>query len=552
MNVSATTSDSETRHQSTRSAHGPIVVLDGTQNIGRDVIGGKAAGITAMRKRGFPVPPAFALTTIVCSRFQEYGERIVDELHDDIAAAMRKLENDTGRTFGAGPRPLLVSVRSGAAVSMPGMMDTVLNLGMTPEIERMLADEGGSDFASRTRQAFEEQFSKVVGIAPPSDPWDQLRAATVAVFKSWRSPRALAYRKNRRISNEGGTAVTIQAMVYGNLSESSGTGVLFSRNPLTGAPEPYGEWLPGGQGEDIVSGRFTPKPLTDLQIELPDVYSQLLSHARALEELAKDVQDIEFTVERGKLWLLQTRSAKRSGNAAVRFAVALFESGMVTEDDALELLTPEQVRTVLTPVLDPAALLHATELASGLPACPGVASGTVYDDPDAAEEAAESGAEVILARETTSPDDVHGIIAARAIITELGGGTSHAAVVSREIHRPCVVGCGPGSTRHLAGKVVTVDGANGKIYDGRVPVIARSEDNDEDLATLLRWLRTRSPLQGWRSDQAPEGSVEREGLDTDTAIRAAITAGVTDVVVEHPLPLMLQAWKLRPAGGPEQ
>lgn len=441
-----------------------------------------------MRSLDIPVPPAFVLTTEVCARFYDAGGTVPADVLDALPTAMAGLEKATGRTFGSGERPLLVSVRSGAAISMPGMMDTVLNLGMTDDVEAALA-AGDPVYAADTRRRFVEQFAKVVGAEAPAEPWDQLRAAIEAVFHSWNSERAKWYRRERGIPEDGGTAVTVQAMVFGNLDDRSGTGVLFSRNPLTGDAEPYGEWLPRGQGEDVVSGRADALPLASMEEQMPEAHSALITAMTRLERDGRDVQDIEFTVQNGTLWLLQTRAAKRSPEAAVRLAVVLHEEGVLTESEALDRVTAEQVEVLLRPRVDPAALAGAEVLASGKPACPGVAIGVVVTDAEEAEDRADEGERVVLARPTTDPDDVGGMDAAQAVITELGGSTSHAAVVCREMGKPCVVGCGSGSVTPLAGKTVTVDGAAGAVYAGALPVVDAGSLDDPDLVRLTEWAR---------------------------------------------------------------
>ena len=415
-----------------------VVALTADLDAGRETLGGKAWSITEMLRHGIPVPPAFTLTTDECSRYYDAGRRVPQDALDALPEAMRRLEQETGRTFGGGERPLLVSVRSGAPTSMPGMMDTVLNLGMTASVEQALADATGSpEYAADTRRRFEEQFEKVVGEAPPEEPWAQLERAIGAVFDSWRSERAVAYRAERGISEEGGTAVTVQAMVFGNLDERSGTGVMFSRDPTGASTEHYGEWLPRGQGEDVVSGQFDPLPLSELADAMPDVHGQLLDVAQRLDTHAGCAQDIEFTVESGRLWLLQSRKAK------------VHEAGGATVADS-----------------------GATVLASGRPACPGLVSGVVVTDVDDAEARALDGEDVILARETTNPHDVRAMAVVAGILTEIGGATSHAAVVSRELGVPCVVGCGQGVIAGLDGKLVTLDAATGKVLEGRVEASA--------------------------------------------------------------------------------
>ncbi|MEU2120478.1 pyruvate, phosphate dikinase [Nocardia niwae] len=470
---------------------GPVVELDGACSLSRERIGGKAWSVNRMRALGLSVPPAFVITIEGWADFSTRGE-IGEDVWHGVRAGIAALERGTGRSFGAGARPLLVSVRSGAAVSMPGMMDTVLNLGMNEAVARALAAETGNPrYAADTRERFRTQYRETVlgdpAGAVPEDPWEQLRAAISAVFRSWDSPRAQTYRRNRGVSGTLGTAVTVQAMVFGNLDETSGTGVLFSRNPNTGERSIFGEWLVGGQGEDVVSGRATPRPLDELATLLPQVHGELVAAADLLERDGRDIQDIEFTVEAGALWLLQSRPAKRSARAAVRAAVAMAEEGLIGAEEALSRVTAEQVRAVLRPSTGE---YSGTPLARGEAACPGLASGVVVSDPHEAERRAEAGADVILVRPTTSPDDLHGMIAARAVVTGLGGATSHAALVSREIGRPCVVGCGPGVVAALAGRVVTVDGGAGTVWPGRIEGKPVDVDTLADVGRLAGWAGT--------------------------------------------------------------
>ncbi|HTK63225.1 MAG TPA: pyruvate, phosphate dikinase [Pseudonocardia sp.] len=465
-----------------------VLVLDGTTGADKTLLGGKAWSIEKMRSLGIPVPPAFALTTAVCKRFYDADRVVPADVLESLPEAMKGLEAATGRTFGGGERPLLVSVRSGAAISMPGMMDTVLNLGMTDDVEAALA-VGDPAYAADTRRRFIDQFSKVVGREAPADPWDQLHAAIEAVFSSWHSERAVWYRNSRGIPEDGGTAVTVQAMVFGNLDDRSGTGVLFSRNPLTGDSEPYGEWLPRGQGEDVVSGRADAQPLSTMADTMPEAHDALMTAMSTLERDGRDVQDIEFTVENSTLWLLQTRAAKRSPEAAARLAVQMCQEGIISESEALDRVTSEQVEALLRPRIDPAAIADAEVVATGKPACPGIAIGVVVTDADEAEDRADDGDDVVLARQTTDPDDVGGMSASKAVITELGGSTSHAAVVCREMGVVCVVGCGVDTVTSLAGQTVTVDGAHGNIYKGALPVLDATSLHDPDLAQLTEWAR---------------------------------------------------------------
>lgn len=528
------------------TAIGPtrVLILDGSVEPDPVVVGGKAAGIARMVSAGFPVPPAFALSTSLCREFLVAGDSVLDEVWAEVRAGMNHLERRTGKEFGSVDAPLLVSVRSGAATSMPGMMDTVLNLGLNREIVDGLARTHGAEYARDTSSRFEALFSEVVGgDDPPVDPWDQLRLAVAAVFGSWRSSRAVAYRRRYGLDDDAGTAVTVQAMVFGNLDERSGTGVLFSRNPSTGEPEPFGEWLTRAQGEDVVSGTREPQPLDALARLLPDVHTQLIDHARGLEQRHRDVQDIEFTVESGRLWLLQTRSAKRSPRGAVAFAAALGREGLISPADAVSRVSADQVRAVLVPGLDPRARASAALVAQGTPACPGVGTGVVVTDPDEAEALAADGASVVLVRRTTSPHDLHGMLAADAIVTEIGGATSHAAVVSRELGVPCVVGCGEGTVTAMAGATVTVCGDTGEVRQGELPLRAVSEVDDDDLRLLTSWARAISPLVAWRPDEVPAGTeiVHDVDVSSDAAVANAVRDGVRVVGTDHPLPVMLAA-----------
>jgi pyruvate, orthophosphate dikinase len=526
------------------AAHPLVVTLDGRADLPREVLGNKGYGIDAMRRQGLPVPPAFCITTEVCRTFFADSPRCLEDIWNDVREKMRWLEAETARTFGHGPRPLLVSVRSGAAQSMPGMMDTVLDLGIDDAVEAGLASAGSAEFARDTRKRFSEMYRRIVlggdeHAEVPTDPWEQLRGAIEAVFASWKSPRAITYRAHHGLSDEAGTAVIVQAMVFGNLARNSGTGVLFSRNPITGANEPFGEWLANGQGEDVVSGNVDVSPISSLRDEQPAVHEQLMTAARTLERLGVDVQDIEFTVEDGKLWLLQTRAAKRSAPAALRLALQLRHEGLIDDAEALRRVTPAHIETLLEPSLQPETRLAATLLAKGLPACPGVASGKAYSDVDEALDAADEGEDVILVRTATSPDDVQGMLAARGIVTEIGGATSHAAVVSREIGRPAVVGCGAGVVAALVGKLITVDGSEGEVREGVLDCTAWSETDSPDLAELTEIARGISPIRAHtRGDHAVLGDTSA------AAVADALAAGHTDVISPHPLITMLIALRL--------
>jgi pyruvate,orthophosphate dikinase len=571
--------------------------LGGEDLPSRDLIGGKAWSVARMQALGLTVPPAFVVTTSACKAFLATGSE-PPELEAEIDAAIVWLESKTGRAFGKGPHPLLVSVRSGAPVSMPGMMDTVLNLGVNDVTEAALAGECGDPaFARNTHKRFLDLYAHIVlkstapefdetkspaewraaiaadcGAEVPAEVRAQLRGAVRAVFESWNSRRARRYRQHHNIPDDLGTAVTVQAMVFGNLDDCSGTGVLFSRNPSTGAREPYGEYLPRAQGEDVVSGKFTPGPLAALGAKLPEALAGLLNAAEKLEKAGRDVQDIEFTVERGQLYFLQSRSAKLAPHAAAHIAVDLANEGLIDRKAAVLRVSPDQVRLLLSPRIRERALEGARLLASGEAASPGVGIGVVVTHSDEAERRAQLGEQVILARPTTSPDDLHGMIAARAIVTEHGGSTSHAAVVGRALGRPCVVGCGKGVLGPLSGQIVTVDGRAGKVYAGELEIEAPDECDHKALATLTQWAAKESPLRVIAAASAEAGTAvdlsgdidaadpEKIGavlervkgargvrgglIASDEGVRAAIQAGLEFIVADPVLPPLLVAVRL--------
>ncbi|NMH98613.1 pyruvate, phosphate dikinase [Pseudonocardia acidicola] len=562
------------------------VVLDGSELPSREEIGGKAWSLARMRRLGLPCPPAFVLPTRVCREY-DAGTELPPHVEDALRAGVAYLEAETGRRFGGGEQPLLLSVRSGAPVSMPGMMDTVLNLGFDDRVERALAAEAGDPaYASDTHSRFVASFGRIVlkadveddtrspqelrqtvlaetGRPVPDDPWEQLREAVRAVLGSWQSRRAKAYRLHTGIPDDLGTAVTVQAMVFGNMGEDSGTGVLFSRDPMTGAAEPYGEYLPRGQGEDVVSGERTPLPLAHLAEQLPDVHRELLAAARRLEAEERDIQDIEFTVQGGTLYLLQTRAAKRSPEAAVRLAVDLVDEGLINEDEAVARVSAEQVRQLLRPRLDPGDRCDAIAVATGEAASPGAGAGLALSDADEVVERAARGESVVFLARTTSPEDVHAMIAAAAVCTETGGSTSHAAVVCRGLGRPAVVGCGPGVVDGLSGREVTVDGALGSVFDGLLPLRSVDPEGDDRLRRLTAWAAAAthvdvvtSTADGDIRDLDELGVVEVAGVEhavagatavrggvveTDAGVAAAIRGGVRRIVTDRPLPVLLAA-----------
>src|ERR671938_126612 len=438
---------------------------DGTQSA---LLGGKGAGLADMTRAGLPVPPGFIVTTEACNAYYREGKNFPAGMWDQVIEGLRAVEAKTGKKFGDPENPLLVSVRSGAPFSMPGMMDTVLNLGLNEQtVQGLAAQTGDLRFALDAYRRFASLFGEIVmgvahekfervmdrykaqneggrdtdlspeqlrdiiaaqkqiifsdqsGLAIPEDPYEQLRVAIAAVFNSWMGRRAVDYRRVNRIPDNLGTAVNVQAMVFGNMGAESGTGVAFTRNPSTGEKTLYGEYLLNAQGEDVVAGIRTPQPISQLKDELPEVYEQFNSITQLLERHYRDMQDVEFTIERARLWMLQTRTGKRTGAAAVKVAVDMVHEGLIDKATAVQRVTPEQLDQLLHPTVDPDT--DAEVLATGLPASPGAAQGCVVFDPDEAEEMARDGAKVILVRQETSPDDFHGMVAAQAIVTARGG-----------------------------------------------------------------------------------------------------------------------------------
>jgi pyruvate,orthophosphate dikinase len=499
------------------------------------LLGGKGAGLSEMTRAGLPVPPGFVVTTEACNAFFENGKNFPEGLWDQVKEGLSQIEEKVGKRFGDPRNPLLVSVRSGAAFSMPGMMDTVLNLGLNEETVQGLAEQTGDlRFALDAYRRFASLFGEIVmGVAHekfervmdrfksqtkggsdtdlkaddlrdiiaaekqiivaeqhaiPEDPYEQLRVAIAAVFNSWMGRRAVDYRRVNRIPDSLGTAVNVQAMVFGNMGSESGTGVAFTRNPSTGEKKLYGEYLLNAQGEDVVAGIRTPHPISQLKKELPVVYTEFASIAHLLEQHYRDMQDVEFTIERGKLWMLQTRTGKRSGAAAVRIAVEMAQEKLIDRALAVQRVTPEQLDQLLHPTVDPKT--DAIVLATGLPASPGAAQGQVVFSPDEAEELAREGAKVVLVRQETSPDDFHGMVAAQAIVTARGGMTSHAAVVARGMGKTCVSGASSleidysqqqfsvNGTVVTKGEWITVDGSTGRVFLGQVPTVQPTLSSD--------------------------------------------------------------------------
>ena len=452
----------------------------------RDLLGGKGAGLAGMTTAGFPVPPGFTISTVACRAYFEGDHIFPPGLWSQTDDAIHGVGVATGKEFGGVANPLLLSVRSGAAVSMPGMMDTILNLGLNDDtVEGLAKLTGDGQFAWESYTRFVQMFGEIVFGVPrdrmqtivdavhaqsesegdrlttdesralirrlkdvifghartavPDDPSQQLRLAIAAVFDSWTNRRAIDYRRVNGIADDIYTAVNVQAMVFGNTGEDSGTGVAFTRNPTTGAPIMYGEFLANAQGEDVVAGIRTPEPIAALEHVMPGAFNQLREIADRLETHYRDMQDMEFTVEHGKLWMLQTRTGKRTGRAAIRVAVDMVDEGRIGREEAVNRVTAERLEELLHPIV--MAGSEDEVIASGLPASPGGASGVVVFDADEAEELAAAGKAVVLVRHETSPDDFHGMVAAEAIVTSRGGVTSHAAVVARGMGKTCVVGC---------------------------------------------------------------------------------------------------------------
>jgi pyruvate, orthophosphate dikinase len=442
-----------------RASCNPVIaMLDGSCALAAGDIGGKAWGLNRMRRLGLPVPPAFVITQAEPYRL------LGGDLWARIVEGVDAIGMETGRRFASLQAPLLLSVRSGTVVSMPGMMDTVLNLGMNREIERALAAASGlPDHAAQVHRRLRAQFR---GIAPaaaddplPDDPWKQLRQAITAVRSSWSSTRAVSYRRHRGLPEQGGTAVTVQAMVFGDLDSRSGSGVMCSRSPLTGDGRAWGEWATQRQGSDVVSGLHSPEPLASLRQVLPDAYAALVRAARLLEAETGQVQEIEFTIESGRLWLLQSRPARLAPEVAAHLTAGR-PAGSAPDSGRSGKRGTESA----APLWRARGEAAGKPLAQGVCACPGQTTGLVVTDPGEACERAGNGEDVILARPVTSPADIEAMIAARAVITDIGGATSHAAVICREAGRPCVVGCGPDRATSLAGQLVTVDAASGHVW----------------------------------------------------------------------------------------
>lgn len=503
----------------------------------RSLVGGKGHALATMAARGLPVPPAFCVTAEWCGDCADDPAAVVDGLWQDVLAGLKWLESQTGRTFGSGPRPLLLAVRSSGVTSMPGMLETVLDVGIDDSVADALADLHSGEFARDTLERFRRGYRRAVPACDrvPDEPLAQLRGAIEAVVSSWSSSRVTAYRAHHELQPPDGVAIILQAMVFGNLDAHSGTGVLFTRDPSSGVSRPFGEWLAAAQGDDVVSGTSDCETLDALRAQLPQVYDQLIEAGLSLERVGTDVQDVEFTIEAGRLWLLQSRVAQRSPRAALRLALTFLEEGIIDEADVLRRVTPAQLESVMS--ARAARESAGPPLATGVPACPGVVSGLVCTTSDEAIDAAEEGRDVILVRPTTSPDDVAGIMAAVGVVTEVGGASSHAAIVARELGRPAVVGCGTGLTAALAGQTITVDGDKGEVRGGSAEPSAVVDT--PELRRFADIVRAASPLRAH-----PDGDLAVLADASESSVRAAVAAGHTDVVSPTPLVAMLVAARL--------
>ena len=520
---------------------------EGNANM-RELLGGKGANLAEMTNLGLPIPQGFTVTTEACTKYYEDGKTISQEIQDQIFAALKTLEEIQGKKFGDNSDPLLVSVRSGARASMPGMMDTILNLGLNDiAVEGFAAKTGNPRFAYDSYRRFIQMYSDVVMEVPksffekiidevkaakgvhfdtelttedlkelvkrfkevyknamngeefPQDPVDQLMGAVKAVFRSWDNPRAIVYRRMNDIPGDWGTAVNVQAMVFGNMGETSGTGVAFTRNPSTGEKGIYGEYLINAQGEDVVAGIRTPQPIEQLKETNPKAYEDFVMYSQKLEKHYKDMQDMEFTIERGKLFFLQTRNGKRTANAALQIAVDLVNEGMITEKEAVLRVEPNQLDQLLHPNFDQAALKAAKVVAKGLAASPGAATGKVVFTADKAVEMYEAGEkDLILVRLETSPEDIDGMNVCHGVLTVRGGMTSHAAVVARGMGTCCVAGCGeiivneeekyftlPDGRKVAEGEWISLDGSTGNVYGERIETVPASVSGN--FAKLMGW-----------------------------------------------------------------
>ena len=540
---------------------GKMVYLfeEGRANM-KSLLGGKGSGLAEMTRIGLPVPPGMTITTEVCRQYYKVGNQFPAGLTDQMKAGLAAIEQKTNKKFGDATNPLLLSVRSGAIFSMPGMMDTILNLGLNDvTVEGMATATANRRFAFDAYRRFIQMFGDVVleihkhdfeelltkckeqqgvkfdqeltaealselvaaykklvvdrsGRPFPQDPMEQLFMSVEAVFRSWNNERAIVYRNLNRISHDLGTAVNVQAMVFGNMGDDCGTGVAFTRNPSTGEKALYGEFLTNAQGEDVVAGIRTPRPISELKDQMPEMYKQFVKAADTLEHHYKDMQDIEFTIERGRLYMLQTRNVKRTGQAAVQVAYDLVQENILTPAEAIMKVEPAHIEQLMHRRIDPSAKLDV--IAKGLPASPGAASGAVVFDANSAAKKAAEGVKTLLVRMETTPEDIHGMVAAQGILTSRGGMTSHAAVVARGMGKPCVCGCDAlridyeKQTATVAGHVInagdilSIDGTTGRVILGAVPVIDALFSKEYD--QILKWADSLSRMKVRANADTPE------------------------------------------------
>lgn len=533
------------------------------------LLGGKGANLAEMTNIGLPVPYGFTVTTEACAEFYNQGEKLSNEIKNQVDECMKFIEDQSGKKFGDIKDPLLVSVRSGAAISMPGMMDTILNLGLNDDSVIGLATKTENErFAYDSYRRFIQMFSDVVLSVPkylfenvledvkeengyesdtdlttedlkkiveeykaiykkevrkdfPQDPKEQLEMAINAVFSSWNNARAITYRNIHNLSHSMGTAVNVQSMVFGNMGDDSGTGVAFSRNPATGENKLFGEFLMNAQGEDVVAGIRTPKTIDELGDIMPDVYAQFKEITENLEKHYKDMQDIEFTIEKGKLFILQTRNGKRTADAALKAAVEMVGEGLITKTEALLRIEPSSLDQLLHPTFDEATMVEVEALTKGLPASPGAASGKVFFTAQEAVAAVGKGEPVILVRKETSPEDIEGMNVANGILTARGGMTSHAAVVARGMGKCCVAGCDEvrvneeakeftiKGEKFVEGDTISLDGSTGKVYKGSIKTVEPNLSGD--FAQLMEWADETRTLNVRTNADTP--------VDSETAVR---------------------------------
>jgi pyruvate,orthophosphate dikinase len=540
----------------------------------KDLLGGKGAGLAEMTRAGLPTPPGFTISTEACNDYFAAGEKLPDGLWDDVLEAMREVERKSGKGFGDAANPLLVSVRSGAKFSMPGMMDTVLNLGLNDEtLHGLVALTGNERFGWDAYRRFIAMFGRIVmgvkaerfdellehrkaahgpqardtdltvddlkalvgaykaivrddtGRDFPTDPYEQLDLAIKAVFASWFGKRANDYRNSQKIAHDLGTAVNVVTMVFGNMGDDSGTGVAFTRDPNTGEKALYGEYLTNAQGEDVVAGIRTPAKISQLASDMPQAYDEFRRIGEQLERHYRNVQDLEFTIERGRLYMLQTRDAKRTAAAAVKIAVDMVKEGIISTEEAVARIEPAMVDQLLRDQFDPKARAEAKRIVKGLNASPGAAVGRAVFDADTAVEWVHNGEKVILVRIETSPDDFHGMAVAEGIITARGGATSHAAVVARQIGKPCVAGsadlvvdygskaahCGVTGIDFKQGDWVSLDGTTGDLFLGKLPTVSARFEDQPELQQILAWADKIRRMEVWTNADKPEEAAQARG-----------------------------------------